>query len=95
MKVYVVIGNNGESYEDYRDWVSGVFADKELAELHIDRQPDLFAEDYAKIQRLWSVMEDRMLEPIERMILDDLTARWPCCENTPTFTIEEHNLVGM
>lgn len=31
MKTYVLILNNGERYEDYREWVAGLFLDKDKA----------------------------------------------------------------
>ncbi len=92
MKVYVVIGNNRETHEEYHEWVSGVFVDKETAELHISRQPELFAEDYAGIEEL---MSERILTPAERQKWIEFYTRWHWCEQPPAFTIEEHDLVGM
>ncbi len=31
MKVYLLYGNNGEMYEDYYEWVEGVYINREKA----------------------------------------------------------------
>ena len=44
-KVYVVQADNNETYEDYRDWMEGVFASKESAEKYIENEKRRYDED--------------------------------------------------
>ena len=40
MKVWIVIENNEQEYEDYREWVEAVFDSKEKAEIYVAEQID-------------------------------------------------------
>lgn len=37
MKIYVIIGDNGEAFEDYYEWVDSVYIDKGNAQKELKR----------------------------------------------------------
>lgn len=48
MKVYLLYGNNGEMYEDYYEWIEGVYIDKEKARKQKDKLTRKAKQDYKK-----------------------------------------------
>lgn len=93
MKVYVVVGNNCEVYADYREWIDAVFASQESAENYIQKQPERYAKDDARIDEL--EYDIRELTEAEEKELNELRGRWinawRCC---PKYRIEEYELQG-
>ena len=94
MKVYMVVGNNCEEYECYREWNEAVFASQESAENYIQKQPERYAKDDARIYELEELKYDiRELTEDEEKELSDLKDRWVkawrCC---PDYRIEEYEV---
>lgn len=48
MKIYVIIGDNGETFEDYYEWVEAVYIAKENAQKELKRLRDEAEKDYKK-----------------------------------------------
>ena len=95
MKVYVVVGDNGQWYDRIREWNCDIFTSKESAERYIQEQPDRFNKDWKRIVELRDTSVDRRLSSEERKELMELTERWPYCMRAiiPTFRIEEFELL--
>lgn len=48
MKIYVIIGDNGELYDDYYEWVDSVYIDKGNAQKELKRLRAKAERDYKK-----------------------------------------------
>jgi hypothetical protein len=48
MKIYVIIGDNGEIYEDYYEWVEAVYIAKENAQKELKRLRSKAERDHKK-----------------------------------------------
>ena len=58
-KVYVVMADNREEYEDYRHWTEGVFASEESAEKYISDEERRYDEDMRRIDELEELNDRR------------------------------------
>ena len=58
-KVYVVQADNNESYENYRDWIEGVFVSEESAEKYISDEERRYDEDMRRIRELDELRDRR------------------------------------
>lgn len=67
MKVYIVIGNNCESYEGNYSWNDAVFASKEAAERYIQNQPMIYEGEQRRIEEL----EDKIYYNIDELSDED------------------------
>lgn len=48
MKIYVIIGDNGETFEDYYEWVDSVYIAKGNAQKELKRLRSKAERDYKK-----------------------------------------------
>ena len=93
MKVYVVVGNNCEAYEDYREWNEAVFASQESAENYIQEQSERYDKDEASIDELEELSDHRELTEDEEKELNELKDRWVnAWRRCPDYRIEEYEL---
>lgn len=77
MKVYIVVGDNGEGYrESYCEWNEAVFGSKEAAEKYIQGQPEIFHKDQRRIYELEGLMDIRELTKEENQELHTLDGKW-------------------
>ena len=58
-KVYVVKADNREDYENYRDWIEGVFASEESANKYISDEERRYDEDMRRIDELDELRDRR------------------------------------
>lgn len=58
-KVYVVQADNREDYENYRDWIEGVFVSEESAEKYISDEERRYDEDMRRIDELEELNDRR------------------------------------
>lgn len=91
MKVYIVIGDNNERYEDSRHWNDAVFTSREAAERYIQNQPEIYYGEQNRIDELeelkWDVRElDEDEEAELRFLKERWSNAWRCC---PSYRIEE------
>ena len=93
MKVYVVQADNCEVYEDFWDWIEGVFSSKELAEQHIKGEEARYDSDIARIDELDELYDSDRITDEEYSELCRLMAYWSkasqCC---PHYWIEEYEM---
>ena len=93
MKVFVVQAENREQYEDYSDWIEGVFYSKELAENYINEEQARYERDDKRINELDELYcQDQLTEEeIKELISLKYYWRkaWRCC---PRYWIEEYKM---
>ena len=65
MKVWVVFGNNGESYDDYAIWTDAVCATKEAAERWISERKEMYYRDDERDDELQMLRCERDLTDAE------------------------------
>ena len=61
MKIYVIIGDNGETFEDYYEWVESVYITKGNAQKELRRLRAKAERDYKK-DKLYSKRNYRIKE---------------------------------
>ena len=93
MKVFVVRAENCEAYEDYLDWIEGVFSSKELAENYIDEEQSRYERDNKRIDELDELYcRDQLTEEgIKelRSLKDYWLKAWRCC---PRYWSKEYEM---
>ena len=94
MKVWVVIGNNGESYEDYSCWTDAVCATKEAAERWISERKEMYYRDEKRDDELQMLRCERELTDAEAAELRMIQERnWNIyCISKAGFNIFEYDL---
>lgn len=50
MKIYLIQGNNNEEYDQYIDWIEGIYFSKENAKKELKKLRTIAREDYEKDQ---------------------------------------------
>lgn len=50
MKIYLIQGNNNEEYDQYIDWIEGIYLSKETAKKELKKLRTIAREDYEKDQ---------------------------------------------
>ena len=58
-KVYVVQAEAREGYEDYRDWIEGIFTSEESAKKYISDEKRRYDEDMRRINELEELSDRR------------------------------------
>lgn len=94
MRVYLVVGNNRESYEDYRVWNEAVFTSEELAKNYISERMKRYARDYARMDELYELKYIHGgLTVNEEEELQKLKERWRhAWDGCPDYVVEEYEL---
>lgn len=94
MKVYVVVGSNHLSYEDHREWNEAVFASRESAENYVQKQPERYARDNARIDELEKLKYNiRQLTEDEEKEVRELWKRWTNdWYGCPNYRIKEYDV---
>lgn len=57
--IYLIFANNGERYEDYREWVVAAFLSKEKAEAHIVTLNNEVRSDRNRFGELHTLLENK------------------------------------
>lgn len=90
MKVYIVIGNNNESYEDNYSWNDAVFTSQEAAMEYIKNQPEIYYGEQNRLDELEKLKyEVRELTEDEEAELKFIMKRWCWTCQCPSYRIEE------
>lgn len=90
MKVYIVIGNNRESYEDNRSWNDAVFTSEEAAKTYIQNQPEIYFGEQNRFDELeFLKYEVRELTEDEEAELEFIKNHWRWTRQCPSYRIEE------
>lgn len=91
MKVYIVRGDNGESYEDHYWWNESVFAKFEDAEQYIRDIPARYAEDKLRIDELERREPSKLTED-EKAELQQLWGFWYDYNGVEHYSIDEYEV---
>lgn len=93
MKIYIVVANYADMYEDYCiEWNDAVFISEKAADEYIQRQPNRFDKDYRRIKELEDLIDTRALTEDELNEFQKLNFRWRGCRYCPIYRIEEHEV---
>ena len=106
-KVYVVQADNNASYEDYSNWVEGIFASEESAVKYISDEERRYDEDMHRIRELEKLndrrRDDGTYDSFDKdgwtaeefkeydSLRDYWSKAWRCC---PFYWIEEFEIKG-
>ena len=101
-KIYVVQAEAREGYEDYRDWIEGIFTSEESAKKHVLDKERHYDEDMRRINELEELRDKRRddgtydsfeeygLTAEEHEEYDSLQSSWPrAWRYCPFYWIEE------
>ena len=76
MKIYMVIADNGESYEDHARWNVDAFSSPEAATEYINKLPSIIAEKEKRIDELCELKCTRELTNDEEEERFNLLHKW-------------------
>lgn len=94
MKVYLLVGNNRDAYEDYREWNEAVFASEELAKNYILERTKRYSKDDERMDELYELKYNNGgLTLDEEEELQKLKERWRYAwDGCPDYRIEEYEV---
>lgn len=95
MKIYMLIADNGWSYEEHRWWNVKAFTSEETAREYIQKLPSIIEENEKRIDELDMLLDVREWTDSEKKEHDELCDRWGCYWHFfdyGYFKIEEYEL---
>lgn len=77
MKIYMVIGDNCQAYEDHAQWNEAAFASRESAEDYIQNQIETHSKDIKRMFVIEVLKDIRKLTDDEHTEYLELSRKWP------------------
>lgn len=92
MKVYIVHGSVGESY-DYTTWINSIHKSAEAAMWYVKDIKTHYSREYPRLVELEDLSHTRILNNEERKELSTLENRWYWHGDDADYWIEEYDVL--